>query len=80
VDVARAEINRLDSIISQSCGDCSDSVHSCARKTLIRSSKKPVRFFALEIKDRDIVVEQECARNLPLLELDRTNKTGVFYT
>ena len=41
--------------------------------------EEAVRFFAPEIEDRDIVVEQELRSDLPLLELDRDQMKQVFY-
>ena len=41
--------------------------------------EESVRFFAPEIKDRDIVVEKELRSDLPLLELDRDQMKQVFY-
>src|SRR5436853_7871405 len=41
--------------------------------------EEAVRFFAPEIKDRDIVVEQELRSDLPLLELDRDQMKQAFY-
>ena len=38
-----------------------------------------MRFLALEIKDRDVVVEQELRSDLPLLELDRDQMKQAFY-
>ncbi len=38
-----------------------------------------VRFFASEIKDRDVVVEQELRSDLPLLQLDRDQMKQAFY-
>ena len=38
-----------------------------------------MRFFAPEIKDRDIVVEQELRSDLPLLQLDRDQMKQAFY-
>src|SRR5436853_7206388 len=41
--------------------------------------EEAVRFFAPEIKDRDIVVEQELRSDLPLIELDRDQMKQAFY-
>src|SRR5207253_11255538 len=38
-----------------------------------------VRFFASEIRDRDIVVEQELRADLPLLPIDRGQMKQAFY-
>jgi signal transduction histidine kinase len=41
--------------------------------------EESVRFFAPEIKDRGIVVEEELRSDLPLLELDRDQIKQAFY-
>src|SRR5439155_23543588 len=41
--------------------------------------EEAVRFLAPEIKDRDIVVEQELRSDLPLLEIDRDQMKQAFY-
>ena len=41
--------------------------------------EEAVRFFAPEIEDRDIVVEQELRSDLPPLELDRDQMKQAFY-
>jgi signal transduction histidine kinase len=38
-----------------------------------------VRFFAPEIKDREVVVEQELRSDLPMLQLDRDQMKQAFY-
>jgi signal transduction histidine kinase len=41
--------------------------------------EETLRFFAPEIKDRDIVVEEELRSDLPLIELDRDQIKQAFY-
>ena len=41
--------------------------------------EEAVRFFAPEIQDRDIVVEQELRSDLPLLRIDRDQMKQAFY-
>ncbi|PYK21138.1 MAG: PAS domain-containing sensor histidine kinase [Verrucomicrobia bacterium] len=41
--------------------------------------EEAVRFFAPEIQDRDMVVEQELRADLPLLQLDREQMKQAFY-
>src|SRR5207248_478790 len=38
-----------------------------------------VRFFASEIQDRDVVVEQELRSDLPLIQMDRDQMKQTFY-
>src|SRR6266850_1800888 len=70
VEVARAEINRLDSIITQFLRAIRPTRPQLRPENINTIVEEAVRFFALEIKDRDIVVEQELRSDLPLLELD----------
>ena len=79
VDVARAEINRLDSIISQFLRAIRPTRPQLRPENINTIVEEAVRFFALEIKDRDIVVEQELRSDLPLLELDRDQMKQAFY-
>jgi len=79
VEVARAEINRLDSIISQFLRAIRPTRPQLRPENINTIVEEAVRFFALEIKDRDIVVEQELRSDLPLLELDRDQIKQAFY-
>jgi len=79
VEVARAEINRLDSIISQFLRAIRPTRPQLRPENINTVVEEAVRFFALEIKDRDIVVEQELRSDLPLLELDRDQIKQAFY-
>ena len=79
VEVARAEINRLDSIISQFLRAIRPTRPQLRPENINAIVEEAVRFFALEIKDRDIVVEQELRSDLPLLELDRDQIKQAFY-
>jgi two-component system, sporulation sensor kinase E len=79
VEVARAEINRLDSIISQFLRAIRPTRPQLRPENINTIVDEAVRFFALEIKDRDIVVEQELRSDLPLLELDRDQIKQAFY-
>src|SRR5256712_7560721 len=79
VEVARAEINRLDSIISQFLRAIRPTRPQLRPENINTIVEEAVRFSALEIKDRDIVVEQELRSDLPLLELDRDQMKQAFY-
>ena len=79
VEVARAEINRLDSIISQFLRAIRPTRPQLRPENVNSIIEEAVRFFAPEIKDRDIVVEQELRSDLPLLELDRDQMKQAFY-
>jgi signal transduction histidine kinase len=79
VEVARAEVNRLDSIITQFLRAIRPSRPEFKPENINSIVEEAVRFLAPEIKDRDIVVEQELRSDLPLLELDRDQMKQAFY-
>ena len=79
VEVARAEVNRLDSIISQFLRAIRPTRPQLRPENVNAIVEEAVRFFAPEIKDRDIVVEQELRSDLPLLELDRDQMKQALY-
>jgi signal transduction histidine kinase len=79
IEIARAEINRLDSIVTQflrAIRPTRPQLHPENMNTIIEEA---VRFFAPEIKDRDIVVDQELRSDLPMLELDRDQMKQALY-
>src|SRR5437660_5996894 len=79
VEVARAEVSRLDSIISQFLRAIRPTRPQLRPENINAIVEEAVRFFAPEIKDRDLVVEQELRSDLPLLELDRDQMKQAFY-
>ena len=79
VEVARAEVNRLDSIIGQFLRAIRPTRPQLHPESVNSIVEEAVRFFAPEIKDRDIVVEQELRSDLPLLQLDRDQVKQAFY-
>src|SRR5215211_4989188 len=79
IEIARAEINRLDSIVTQFLGAIRPSKPQLHAENVNSIVHEAVRFFAPEIEDRDIVVEQELRSDLPLLELDRDQMKQAFY-
>lgn len=79
VAVARGEVNRLDSIITQFLRAIRPTHPQLRPESVNAIVKEAVRFFAPEIKDRDIVVEQELRSDLPLLQLDRDQMKQAFY-
>src|SRR5712691_8478246 len=79
VEIARAEINRLDSIISQFLRAIRPTRPQLRPENINAIVEEAVRFFAPEIKDRNLVVEQELRSDLPLLELDRDQMKQAFY-
>jgi signal transduction histidine kinase len=79
IDVARAEINRLDSIVTQFLRAIRPTRPQLRPENVNTIVEEAVRFFAAEIKDRDIVVEQELRSDLPMLALDRDQMKQAFY-
>jgi signal transduction histidine kinase len=79
ITISRAEITRLDSIVTQFLQAIRPSRPQLRPENVNAIVEEAVRFFAPEIEDRDIVVEQELRSNLPLLELDRDQMKQVFY-
>jgi len=79
IEVARAEINRLDSIVTQFLRAIRPTRPQLQPENVNSLVEETVRFLAAEIKDRDIVVEQELRSDLPMLELDRDQMKQAFY-
>src|SRR5438552_2412212 len=79
VEVARAEVTRLESSIGQFLRAIRPTRPQLRPESVNSIVKEAIRFFAPEIKDRDIVVEQELRSDLPLLELDRDQMKQAFY-
>lgn len=79
IDIARSEISRLDSIVTQFLSAVRPSRPQLHPENLNGLVEEAVRFFAPEIEDRDIVVEQELRSDLPLLDLDRDQMKQALY-
>ena len=79
IDVARSEVNRLDSIVTQFLRAIRPSRPQLRPENINTIVEEAVRFFTPEIQDRDIVVEQELRSDLPLLQLDRDQMKQAFY-
>jgi two-component system, sporulation sensor kinase E len=79
IDIARSEITRLDTIVTQFLRAIRPSKPQLHPENINTIVEEAVRFFAPEIQHRDIVVEQELRSDLPLLELDREQMKQAFY-
>jgi two-component system, sporulation sensor kinase E len=79
IDVARSEVRRLDSIVTQFLRAIRPSHPQLHPENVNTIVEEAVRFFTPEIQDRDIVVEQELRGDLPLLQLDREQMKQAFY-
>jgi PAS domain S-box-containing protein len=79
IGIARAEIARLDSIVTQFLRAIRPTRPQLRSENINSIIEESVRFFSPEIKDRDIVVEQELRSDLPTLQLDRDQMKQAFY-
>jgi two-component system, sporulation sensor kinase E len=79
IDVARSEVRRLDSIVTQFLRAIRPSHPRLHSENVNAIVEEAVRFFTPEIQDRDIVVEQELRADLPLLQLDGEQMKQAFY-
>src|SRR5581483_9002823 len=79
IEVSRAEIERLDSIVSQFLRAIRPTRPQLHLENLNAIVDEAVRFFAPELQDRHITVEQELRSDLPMLELDRDQMKQAFY-
>jgi two-component system, sporulation sensor kinase E len=79
IEIARAEIARLDSIVTQFLRAIRPSKPQLQAENINTIVDEAVRFFAPEIQGRDIVVKQELRSDLPLLQLDRDQMKQAFY-
>jgi signal transduction histidine kinase len=79
IDVARSEVRRLDSIVTQFLRAIRPSQPRLHPENVNAIVEEAVRFFTPEIQDRDMIVEQELRADLPLLQLDREQMKQAFY-
>jgi signal transduction histidine kinase len=79
IEVARSEVNRLDSIVIQFLRAIRPSRPQLRPENVNTIVEEAVRFFTPELQDREIVVEQELRSDLPLLQLDRDQMKQAFY-
>jgi signal transduction histidine kinase len=79
IEVARSEVNRLDSIVTQFLKAIRPSRPQLRQENINTIVEEAVRFFTPELHDREIAVEQELRSDLPLLQLDRDQMKQAFY-
>lgn len=79
IDIARSEVNRLDSIVTQFLRAIRPSKPELHPENVNTIVEETLRFFTPEIQDRDVVVEQELRSDLPLLQIDRDQMKQAFY-
>ncbi|MDP9097573.1 MAG: ATP-binding protein, partial [Verrucomicrobiota bacterium] len=79
IAISRAEITRLDSIVTQFLQAIRPSKPILHLENVNSIVEEALRFFAPEIADRDIVAEPELRPDLPPIELDRDQMKQAFY-
>ena len=79
IAISRAEITRLDSIVTQFLQAIRPSKPILHQENVNSIVEEALRFFGPEIADRDIVVEPDLRPDLPLIELDRDQIKQAFY-
>jgi two-component system, sporulation sensor kinase E len=79
IEIARGEISRLDSIVTQFLRAIRPSKPQLQPENINAMIEEAVQFFGPEIEARDIVVEAELRSDLPLLQLDRDQMKQAFY-
>ncbi len=79
IAIARSEVSRLDSIVTQFLRAIRPSKPQFQAENVNTIVEEAVRFFAPEIKDREIVVEQELRSDLPWLQIDRDQMKQAFF-
>jgi signal transduction histidine kinase len=79
IKVARDEIGRLDSIVTQFLRAIRPSKPQLQPANINAIVEETLQFFAPEIEARDIVVESELRSDLPLVQIDRDQMKQAFY-
>jgi len=79
IKVARDEIGRLDSIVTQFLRAIRPSRPQLQPANINAIVEETLHFFGPEIEARDIVVESELRSDLPLVQIDRDQMKQAFY-
>ena len=79
VEIAKTEIQRLDSIVHQFLRAIRPSTPQFERHDLNEILEESVAFLRPEIRDRDIIVEIDLDRALPQVEVDRDQLKQAFF-
>ncbi len=79
LDIAREEIERLDSTVKQFLGAIRPAHLEPSLENINALVQESVAFLQPELEDRDILVEQELRSDLPLLQVDRDQLKQAFY-
>jgi two-component system, sporulation sensor kinase E len=79
IRVAREEVTRLDFIVTQFLRAIRPAALELRTENINTLVEESITFLAGEIKDRDIIVEQELRADLPPIEVDRNQLKQAFY-
>jgi two-component system, sporulation sensor kinase E len=79
LEIAKSEIQRLDSIVHQFLKAIRPSTPQFASHDLNEMLEESVAFLRPEIRDRDIIVEMDLDPTLPRVEVDRDQIKQAFY-
>lgn len=79
LEVAREEITRLDSIVQQFLGAIRPARLHAQLENVNKLVQEAVTFLRPETEDRNILVEVELRKDLPLIEVDRNQLKQAFY-
>ncbi len=79
VSIARGEVARLDHIITQFLRAIRPQPLDLRPVSVNAIVEESLAFLSAEIQDRDVLVETELDKNLPLLDLDRDQIKQTFY-
>jgi PAS domain S-box-containing protein len=79
VRVARAEVSRLDTIISQFLGAVRPAHATRSMVSINDVVRESLRFLEPEISDRDVIVQEELAEGLPPIPANPDQLKQAFY-
>jgi two-component system, sporulation sensor kinase E len=79
LEIAKSEIERLDSIVHQFLRAIRPSTPRFESHDLNEILEESVTFLRTEIRDRDIIVEMDLDPTLPRVEVDRDQLKQAFY-
>jgi two-component system, sporulation sensor kinase E len=79
VRVARSEVARLDTIISQFLGAVRPAHATRSMVSINDVLRESLSFLEPEIKDRDVIVQEELAEGLPLIPANPDQLKQAFY-
>jgi two-component system, sporulation sensor kinase E len=79
VRIARSEVGRLDTIINQFLGAVRPSHAARSMVSINATVHESLSFLEPEIKDRDVIVQEELAEGLPLIPANEDQLKQAFY-